>query len=319
MNEDEVSKGILAKAHPIAHFLLGLSLAAVGVFISSVISLMILYAQSSSLEEVLHGAGNAGIGALVSMQLISQLIVFILPALLFSYLVNKNIFNYFLSEDKSNPWKYLLGIIIVFSTALFIQVMVIDKANFEFPSYLKFFEDLAKSTQREYDGFIAKILMVTNPLMLVLVFVMVAVMPAIGEELLFRGLIQRSLEQGLKNKWLAIFISGTLFGIIHFEFYNFFALCFMGYILGFIYSLTKNIYITMLLHFINNGTAIITMYMYKKNMIAMNPDESAPIYVVVSAGIVMCAALYVLWKYSKNNRLDLKSIHSTQVDIIKDE
>ncbi len=102
---------------------------------------------------------------------------------------------------------------------------------------------------------------------------------------------------------MAIFISGTIFGMIHFEFYNFFALCFMGFVLGYIYAITKNIYITMLLHFINNGTAIVSMYLYKKNMISTNPEDIVPMYVMLIAGVVLVISLFGLWKYSEQKEI----------------
>jgi membrane protease YdiL (CAAX protease family) len=291
MNRIESYKGALGKQHPIMHVLVGASLATVGLIITGIIGVLILKLLDNSIE------------SMVLLQISSQIVVFILPALCLSYLVDKNMFSYFDTFDKKNIVKYLIGIVAVISAAYFIQIMVIDKATFVFPESLKFFESIAKLAQNEYDKFIAQLLTITNPIMLSIVFVMVAVMPAIGEELLFRGVLQKGFEQAFKNKWMAIFISGTIFGIIHFEFYNFFALCFMGFVLGYIYAITKNIYITMLLHFINNGTAIVSMYLYKKNMISMNPEDIVPMYVMLIAGVVLVISLVGLWKYSEQKEI----------------
>lgn len=292
MNE----QGIWSKQHPLVHFFFALVLAGIGLLLSTVLSFIILFIQTGSVAGMMNGLANADINTMVFLQLLSQLMVFILPAFVFSYLVNKNPFNYYHTIDKTNVLKYVIALICIFSAAIFIQSLTIDKATFVFPKSLHFFETLAKTTQENYDSFVAKLLTITNPLMLILVFIMVAVMPAIGEELLFRGMLQESLEKGFKNRWVAIFISGILFGIIHFEFYNFFALCFMGFVLGYIYSITKNIYITILMHFINNGTALIVMILYKKNMITMNPDDKAPIYVVIGGGILMLITCFYYWK-----------------------
>ncbi len=292
-------EGALGKQHPFVHFLLALLIAGIGLLISTIISFIVLYMSSGSIEGVRSGVSADNIHTMVFVQLISQLIVFILPAFFFSYLIQQNAFSFYQTQNFRNYKSYLLAIVCVVSAALFIQCMVIDKNTFIFPKSLQFFENLAKTTQLEYDHFIEALLSITNPIMLVLVFLMVAVMPAIGEELLFRGMIQQSLEKGFKNRWIAILISGVLFGLIHFEFYNFFALCFMGFVLGYVYSVTRNIYINMLMHFINNGTAIITMYLYKKQLIQMNPDDSAPMYVVALAGLIMGICLVVYWKYFK--------------------
>jgi len=297
----------IGKQHPFIHFLLALLLAGIGLLISTILSFIILYMSSGSIEGVRSGVSADNINIMVFVQLISQLIVFIIPAFVFSCLIQQNALGFYQTQSYRNYKSYLLAIVCVLSAALFIQSMVIDKSTFIFPKSLQFFENLAKTTQLEYEHFIEALLTITNPIMLVLVFLMVAVMPAIGEELLFRGMIQQSLEKGFKNRWIAIFISGVLFGLIHFEFYNFFALCFMGFVLGYVYSVTRNMYINMLMHFINNGTAIIMMYLYKKQLIHMNPDDNAPIYMLVLGGLMMSICLVVYWKYFMHETIDYKS------------
>jgi membrane protease YdiL (CAAX protease family) len=89
----------------------------------------------------------------------------------------------------------------------------------------------------------------------ILLFVAVAVIAPLLEELLFRGLLQRSLSHKLPI-WAAIAISALLFGVMHMDFYAMPPLVVMGAIFGVIYHLTGSLRVTILLHVVNNAAAL---------------------------------------------------------------
>ncbi len=80
---------------------------------------------------------------------------------------------------------------------------------------------------------------------------LVAVLPAICEEILFRGMIQRGLER-LGAGW-AVFLSGLLFGLFHFDFQRLAAQTLIGFIAAYSVYRTGSIFNGMILHFMNNG------------------------------------------------------------------
>lgn len=82
-----------------------------------------------------------------------------------------------------------------------------------------------------------------------------AVFPAVAEELLFRGLCQRSIEERMKPT-VAILITGAIFGTIHFNFINMIPLVIIGIYLGYLAYLSKSIILPMLVHFANNAFSI---------------------------------------------------------------
>ncbi len=79
----------------------------------------------------------------------------------------------------------------------------------------------------------------------------VAVIPAVCEEILFRGMIQRGME-GLGAGW-SIFLSGLLFGLFHFDFQRFAAQALIGFVAAYAVYRTGSIFNGMILHFMNNG------------------------------------------------------------------
>lgn len=89
------------------------------------------------------------------------------------------------------------------------------------------------------------------------VFLAVAVSPAICEELMFRGLIQRGLEP-LGGRW-AVFFSGLLFGLFHFDFQRFAAQTLLGWVIAYVVYRTGSIINGMLIHFLHNGASVLMM------------------------------------------------------------
>lgn len=90
--------------------------------------------------------------------------------------------------------------------------------------------------------------------------VFVAIIPAIGEELFFRGSLQKTLMPHLGNIHNTIFVTALIFSALHFEITAFFYRFFLGVILGYIFYWTKNLMIPILIHALNNGMTVFTMY-----------------------------------------------------------
>lgn len=89
----------------------------------------------------------------------------------------------------------------------------------------------------------------------VLLFAAVAIIAPLIEELLFRGLLQKSLSYKMPV-WAAIAISALIFGAVHMDFYAMPPLVMMGAIFGLIYHLTGSLRVTILLHMVNNAAAL---------------------------------------------------------------
>ena len=291
-------KGVLQNISPTVQFLLVIALIIIGLLIGTgiaMLAIMVLNGAKVPLNEALS-MQSGGLRNLVAAQMISQLFTFIFPPLCFSYLMTGSLFGYFLSQDNRNLKKYLLGFAIVFLAGFFLQFLIIDKETFVFPSWLKWLEASSMNTQTAYDSFVKQLTGIKGVFHFSIIFIMIAVLPAIGEELLFRGVIQKSIASWSKTEWPAILISGTLFGMMHMEFFNFFALCFMGFVLGALYSMTKNIWLTIFLHFMNNAISFISLYFYQNGTIKFNPEEKLPFYIPLVAGIAMMFLLYLFYK-----------------------
>lgn len=85
-----------------------------------------------------------------------------------------------------------------------------------------------------------------------------AAVPAVSEEFLFRGLLQKSLEEKLRP-WKAMLIAAVIFGFIHFNPIDILPLIYIGFFLGYFAYHTRTIAVPIILHFFNNAIAVIVI------------------------------------------------------------
>lgn len=116
-------------------------------------------------------------------------------------------------------------------------------------------------------------------------FIVIAIIPGIGEELVFRGLVQPKLQVITKNPHLAIWLTAFLFSAIHFQFYGFFPRVLLGALFGYIYYWSGNLIYPMVAHFINNGFTLLMLYMYQERVTDFDIEsvESVPLPTVMLA------------------------------------
>lgn len=92
--------------------------------------------------------------------------------------------------------------------------------------------------------------------------VMIALLPAIGEELVFRSVLQPYMMVFVRNKHIALVLTALIFSFIHFQFYGLIPRFALGLFLGYFYYWSGSIFVSMLMHFVNNGAAVLGFYLY---------------------------------------------------------
>ncbi len=121
-----------------------------------------------------------------------------------------------------------------------------------------------------------------------LALIVIAVIPGISEELLFRGFIQNLLNSVTGNAHAAIWIGGFVFSLFHMQFYGLVPRMLLGVLFGYLYYWSGSLSLAMLAHFVNNAFTVIMMYMFQKGVISIDiqTEESAStIYALVSLAI----------------------------------
>jgi hypothetical protein len=136
--------------------------------------------------------------------------------------------------------------------------------------------------------------------------VAVALIPALVEELFFRGALQKTIKNWSGNTVISIVITAIIFSAFHFSYFGFLSRMLLGILLGFIFEYSGSIWLSILMHFINNAIAIITLYSVRGNQVQVEKamDESIPMYWgILAIGLV----IYLLQQINKEanyERLD---------------
>lgn len=145
----------------------------------------------------------------------------------------------------------------------------------------------------------------SNGIELVKSIFFIAVLPAIFEELFFRGFLFKSFEKfGVKNK---IILSSLFFTFLHFNPLNFVGPLFIGMVYGYLRHRTDSIFPSMICHFFNNSLAVILSYFVTETPVSADTDlisnldiGFAHIMGIIVLCIILAAILYFLLKGIKN-------------------
>jgi membrane protease YdiL (CAAX protease family) len=129
--------------------------------------------------------------------------------------------------------------------------------NVQFPNGL---EDWMKSSEEEAAKTVKALLSKQTIQDLVLNVICIAGLAAVGEELLFRGMVQRLLIKMFRTPWPGIIIAAFLFSAMHMQFYGFLPRFMLGILLGAIYWYSGSLWIAMLAHFVYDGVLIVLVY-----------------------------------------------------------
>jgi membrane protease YdiL (CAAX protease family) len=135
----------------------------------------------------------------------------------------------------------------------------------------------------------------------IMVFFTVALLPAIAEELVFRGILQNDLLKYTGNVHIAVFISAAIFSFIHLQFFGFFPRLLLGIILGYLYITSGNIIVSILMHFLNNAMVIVALNLYAQGTLKMDPESSKdlPKESVYLSILLSSALFYLCWSMYK--------------------
>ena len=135
-----------------------------------------------------------------------------------------------------------------------------------------------------------------SPLEFVGVVVTVALVPAVVEELLFRGLVQRDLEQAAGGLRAAV-IAGVIFGMYHLNPFSIIPLVVLGVFFGFVVYRSQNVVLAMTAHFLNNFIACCVVYLnLGENYLVFAPGGGTN-PTMVSFNTLACAVVFVAATY----------------------
>lgn len=242
-------------------------------------------------------------------QVVQSIGVFIIPPFILGWLFHGKIAAYLSLNKPVNFASVLLVLLLSFAASPFINFIGEMNANMQLPEWLSGLENWMKNTEEKAAELTEAFLKVDSLGGLLFNIFMVAVLPAIGEELLFRGVIQRIFTNWTKNIHWGIWISAILFSALHMQFYGFIPRMFLGVMFGYLLVWSGSMWLPIVAHFINNGVAVVAMYMIDKKLLTPDIEQfgsTTDSYYMAVVSVVLIAVFMLMIK--RQNSDEIKEI-----------
>jgi uncharacterized protein len=297
-------KGFISQdLHPFYKILILLACIVAGFFVANFISIALinlLYGYDLlDVAAILEDPSRdpEGRNAVLLFQALTHLLGFTLAPLAFIYFSGYPLKGY-LSYKAYLP----LGLLLL-SGLLFILIMPANSvliewnARMELPEFLKGFEQWAREREesiKELTQYLTQFTTFQDLLVGLLVF---ALIPAVGEEIVFRGILQRYLIVWTRNAHIGIWLAAVIFAAIHVQFFGFLPRMVLGALFGYLYVWSGRIMVPILGHFVNNGVTVLALYLRQTRIMDYDIEsvEAMPFQSVLFSVISSIAVLYVLW------------------------
>ena len=289
-----------------------------GLIVAGILSVIILFVMMgghlsalSSTEILKPQYANAN----KVLQLVSTVALFFLPAYFFALIAHKKPLAYLGFNKKVSVHQVGLVIIIAF-TGLFLS-----GALAEVNELIPISKGLRAYFQKLEDNYAEQMMAMVQIKSFadyLLALVIIALAPAIVEEVFFRGTVQQLFTNWFKKPWLAILITSVIFSAIHVSYFGFLPRAMLGAILGLLFYYSKNIWMNVLAHFLNNGIAVSQLYYLstkgkidKKALDSM--DEHFPLWLGAIALVTMVVLLYLFKKESDKTLAQTAIVDATNI------
>ena len=220
-------------------------------------------------------------------QVITTTMIFIMPPLLYGYLSDERPLQYVGLKPSANFKIFLVTIVLLVAIQPFAMMVGEINRHANLGETLRKLEDMSEKA-------LAKFLIMDSPADLFVNFIVVALLPAIGEELFFRGSLQNILERWTRRPVVAIILSSAFFALFHLSVFKFMPILVLGLALGTLFYMTRNLWYSIFFHFINNSLALLANYYAQRNafMKQLADDEVKLSWIIALASLLITLALF---------------------------
>lgn len=248
-------------------------------------------------QQVLEGTltNSNEINAFLFIQGLSSLGGFVLTAMMFAVLESGEFKHYLRIKSLPSVKMIVLAVASILVAQFFIEYLVELNQKIPLPSALSFLSDYQKKAEE-----------IINAMMnfkdighLIFVSIVVALIPAIGEEFFFRGILLGDLLKGKIHPTIAIPVTGLIFAVSHMEYDNTIAIWALGSFLGYLYYVSGSLWLPIAAHFTNNFLAVLMKYFFNLGMISEDvANAKTPLYATIVSLLIFVVfiSLFNKWK-----------------------
>lgn len=226
---------------------------------------------------------------------ISSAMIFIAPPVILYAFTRHQPMRELGFRKPNSAWLLLIGVVLMFVSLPLTNLLASWNEKMNFGAAFESLEALLKQLEDTAGDLTERMLQVDSFGGLLFNLLVIALIPAIGEELTFRGVLQQALTRRC-NVHVAVFLSSFIFSFIHFQFYGFLPRMFLGLLLGYLFYYSGSLWTSILMHFVNNGAAVVVAYLDYKGQIDVDMDHFGATSNVwlLGASLVVTVGLIIL-------------------------
>jgi membrane protease YdiL (CAAX protease family) len=219
---------------------------------------------------VTQGKPLSDINTLKWMQFLQTIALFLLPSLMLAYLCAQAPVSWLQLDRKVDRKVFLWAVGIMLVALPAINMLAQWNQQMVLPDWLSGVEEWMKSKEAEAEWLTKQFMSATTVSALLVNLFLMAVLPALSEEITFRGVLQRllnsqhstfNIRHSTLTSHLSIWLTAIIFSAIHMQFYGFVPRMLMGALFGYMLVWTGSLWVPMLMHFVNNGMAVLLYFM----------------------------------------------------------
>lgn len=227
------------------------------------------------------------------IMILNQFITFLLPSLIFLLWIHKRKTVQFLHLNNFPKINLL-----VFGCLLMIAAYPVTNVILKLNQLIPLGQDLS-NLENQANNTAAVFLIMNTPSEFLMSIFTIAVVPAIAEEVFFRGILQNYLTK--QNVIKGIFLTAFVFAAIHMQWASFLPRFFLGIVLGYLFYWSKSLWLPILAHFVFNVMQIIPAYYMSSNQMPKSGNLfELPIGLVVLSFVLTAVLGYLVYSNRKN-------------------
>jgi membrane protease YdiL (CAAX protease family) len=238
------------------------------------------------------------------LQFLTMLGTFFFPAVALAAVTPKPLS--FLYLDRKIDGQHIIMLMVMLIIVLpLVNALMIWNQGLHLPESMAALEEWMRDKEAQLGSITEKFVMTGSFTLLGVNLLVMAVLPALGEEFIFRGILMKWFSRSMNIHW-AIILSAFIFSAIHMQFLGFFPRLFLGIVLGYVFYWSGSLWASVWLHFLNNAMTVIMYFLVARGLVDIEPETVGTIdsgLMLLVNTLIFFAAMYWFWAKRKEFRL----------------
>ena len=283
--------------NPWSQFSILLLLCGFGIILGSLSSYLIatavLHVPSKDIGEALLNSTNPNLSRVI--QFVNTFFIMALPSIALAKIMNKKLFEYIGFNSAISGKQVFLIVAIIFMGLYVSDLMGLINQLIPIP------KNMAAEFKQLEDEYTKEMMAIANMKSVqdyLISLIMIALLPALFEEMLFRGALQPIMIKISKNAFAGIFLTSFLFSAIHGSYYGFLPRLALGLMIGYVFYFSKNLWLSAITHFLYNAFLVSMMYSLSRRG-QLTTEAMNDINTPISYGLLALVSIFVIFNYFK--------------------